>query len=148
MRRHSRLFLWGLLAVVASPAPFSAQTRSRSHTHTYYIAADTITWNYTPSGTNQISDQPFDSVERRFVEPAASTIGHVALKAIYREYTDSTFGTLKPRPPAWEHLGILGPLLRAEVGDTIRVVDWQRGAAGRDPHLHLAGAGARRPGVG
>ena len=25
-------------------------------------------------------------------------------------------------PPEWEHLGILGPLLRAEVGDTIRIV--------------------------
>jgi FtsP/CotA-like multicopper oxidase with cupredoxin domain len=44
------------------------------------------------------------------------------LKAIYREYTDATFQTLKPRPPQWEHLGILGPLIRAEVGDTIKVV--------------------------
>lgn len=120
MRRHSGLFIVGLLAV--APASLQAQARPRSHTHTYYIAADTITWNYTPSGTNQISGQPFDSVERTFVEPGGATIGHVALKAIYREYTDSTFGTLKARPAAWEHLGILGPLLRAEVGDTIRVV--------------------------
>jgi len=120
MRRHSGLFVAGLLAV--APASLQAQARPRSHTHTYYIAADTITWNYTPSGTNQISGQPFDSVERTFVEPGGATIGHVALKAIYREYTDSTFGTLKARPAAWEHLGILGPLLRAEVGDTIRVV--------------------------
>ena len=120
MRRHSGLFIVGLLAV--APASLQAQARPRSHTHTYYIAADTITWNYTPSGTNQISGQPFDSVERTFVEPGGASIGHVALKAIYREYTDSTFGTLKARPAAWEHLGILGPLLRAEVGDTIRVV--------------------------
>ena len=41
---------------------------------------------------------------------------------MYREYTDSSFGTLKPRAAAWVHLGFLGPLLRAEVGDTIRVV--------------------------
>ena len=120
MRRHSGLFVAGLLAV--APASLQAQARPRSHTHTYYIAADTITWNYTPSGTNQISGQPFDSVERPFVEPRGSTVGRFALKAIYREYTDSTFGTLKARPAAWEHLGILGPLLRAEVGDTIRVV--------------------------
>ena len=120
MRRHSGLFAVGLLAV--APASLQAQARPRSHTHTYYIAADTITWNYTPSGTNQISGQPFDSVERPFVEPRGSTVGRFALKAIYREYTDSTFGTLKARPAAWEHLGILGPLLRAEVGDTIRVV--------------------------
>jgi len=41
---------------------------------------------------------------------------------IYREYPDASFKTLKPRPPQWEHLGNLGPLIRAEVGDSIRVV--------------------------
>ena len=43
-------------------------------------------------------------------------------KALYREYTDASFTELKPRPKEWEHLGFLGPLIRAEVGDTIRVV--------------------------
>ena len=43
-------------------------------------------------------------------------------KAVYREYTDATFSTLKPHSPEWEHLGILGPLIRAEVGDVIKVV--------------------------
>jgi len=43
-------------------------------------------------------------------------------KALYREYTDSTFSELKPRPPEWEHLGIMGPLMRGAVGDTFRVV--------------------------
>jgi hypothetical protein len=33
--------------------------------------------------------------------------GQKYLKAIYREYTDATFETIKPRPPQWEHLGIL-----------------------------------------
>jgi FtsP/CotA-like multicopper oxidase with cupredoxin domain len=41
---------------------------------------------------------------------------------LYREYTDESFTTLKPRAPEWQHLGSLGPLVRAEVGDTIRVV--------------------------
>ena len=43
-------------------------------------------------------------------------------KATYREYTDATFTTRKPRLRDWEHLGILGPLIRAEVGDSVRVV--------------------------
>lgn len=120
MRRYPHPIVWGLLVVTCFQTPLAAQTRP--HTRTYYIAADTITWNYTPSGTNQVSGLPFDSVERTFVEPGVATIGHVALKGIYREYTDSTFATLKPRAAAWAHLGILGPLLRAEVGDTIRVV--------------------------
>jgi hypothetical protein len=25
-------------------------------------------------------------------------------KAVYREYTDDTFRTLKPRPPGWQHV--------------------------------------------
>jgi FtsP/CotA-like multicopper oxidase with cupredoxin domain len=56
------------------------------------------------------------------MRPGAHSIGKVYRKAIYREYTDATFTKLKPRAPEWEHLGILGPVLRAEVGDTIRVV--------------------------
>lgn len=92
------------------------------HTRTYYVAADEVVWDYAPSGTDQIKSQPFDDVERPFVEAQAHSVGRVTLKALYREYTDSTFKTLKPRPEAWQHLGMLGPVLRAEVGDTIRVV--------------------------
>lgn len=56
------------------------------------------------------------------MEPAPGRVGRVWRTSIYREYTDSTFKTLKPRPKEWEHLGILGPLIRAGVGDTIKVV--------------------------
>lgn len=38
-----------------------------------------------------------------------------------REYTDATFAVAKERTSEYTHLGILGPLLRAQVGDTIRV---------------------------
>jgi FtsP/CotA-like multicopper oxidase with cupredoxin domain len=114
-----------LLASLAGSTVVSAQAKPRirpRRTNTYYVAADTVTWDFTPSGSNQITGQPWDSVERPFVEAGKWHIGHVALKAMYREYTDSTFATVKPRPPESQYLGILGPLLRAEVGDTIRVV--------------------------
>jgi len=92
-------------------------------THTYYIAADEVDWDYAPGGdTNAITGEPYDSVAQVFVGSGPTNIGRVYRKAVYREYTDSTFTTLKPRPAEWEHLGILGPLLRAVVGDTIRVV--------------------------
>ncbi|HEX5386634.1 MAG TPA: multicopper oxidase domain-containing protein [Gemmatimonadales bacterium] len=91
-------------------------------THTYYVAADTVTWDYTPGGVNGITGKPFEGFALEFTERRPDRLGHVFKKAVYREYTDSTFTTLKPRPPAWEHLGMLGPLLRASVGDTIRVV--------------------------
>jgi len=95
---------------------------SSGRTHTYYIAADEVVWDYAPGGTHQITGRPFEGLEREFTEPQVDRLGRVYKKAIYREYTDSTFATLKPRPAGWEHLGILGPLLRAEVGDTIVVI--------------------------
>lgn len=39
-----------------------------------------------------------------------------------RTYYNGTFATLKPRSERWVHLGGLGPLIRAEVGDSIHVV--------------------------
>lgn len=91
-------------------------------TRTYYIAADEVEWDYAPSGRNMISGLPFGEIENVVVKNGPDRIGRVYLKALYREYTDSTFTQLKPRPREWEHLGFLGPLLRAQVGDTIRVV--------------------------
>ena len=49
-------------------------------------------------------------------------IGNKYIKAIYREYTDATFSELKPVPLEDQHKGLLGPVIRAEVGDTIEVV--------------------------
>ena len=41
---------------------------------------------------------------------------------MYRQYTDGTFKTVVPRSKDWEHLGVLGPPIHAEVGDTVKVV--------------------------
>jgi FtsP/CotA-like multicopper oxidase with cupredoxin domain len=90
--------------------------------HTYHIAAEEVEWDYAPSGIDHMTGEKFGPVATIFVERAANRIGKVYRKAVYREYTDETFTQLKPRPAEWEHLGILGPLLRAEVGDTMKVV--------------------------
>lgn len=91
-------------------------------TITYYVAADEVTWDYAPSGMNKVTGKPFEGIAHFIMTSAPDRIGRKYRKAIYREYTDSSFTTLKPRPPEWEHLGMLGPLLRGVVGDTIRVV--------------------------
>lgn len=95
---------------------------SASQVHTYYVAADSVTWDYAPSGRDETTGEEFGPAQAFWVEPGPHKIGKVYKKALYREYTDSTFSTLKPRPPEWEHLGILGPLMRGAVGDTFRVV--------------------------
>jgi manganese oxidase len=93
-----------------------------NQTRTYFIAADEVSWDYAPSGINQITGQPFDEVANVFVQNGPEQIGKVYLKAQYREYTDSSFTTRKPASPEWEHLGIFGPVIHAEVGETIEVV--------------------------
>src|SRR5262245_61521228 len=107
--------------VAAGESPGSAPANG-GRLRTYYIAADEVVWDYAPSGTNLAEGRAFNDVERPWMEPGPHVAGRKAKKALYREYTDATFTTLKPRPPEWEHLGFLGPLIRAEVGDTIRIV--------------------------
>jgi FtsP/CotA-like multicopper oxidase with cupredoxin domain len=97
-------------------------TAAGGATRTYYVAADEVAWDYAPSGMNKITGEPFGDTENVFMRNGPDRIGHVYRKAVYREYTDATFTRLKPRGPSEQHLGILGPVVRAEVGDTIRFV--------------------------
>lgn len=86
---------------------------------TYYIAAVETEWNYVPANVDQMTGKQFEGETKIWTERAKDRIGNVYRKAIYREYTGETFGTEKKRVKDWEHLGIMGPLIRAEVGDTI-----------------------------
>lgn len=95
---------------------------SRPKTITYYVAADEVEWDYAPTGRNLMFDHELGELEAIWTASGPDRIGRVYKKALYQEYTDETFTELKPRAPEWEHLGFLGPLLRAGVGDTIRVV--------------------------
>jgi len=148
LERHYRfariiivLFALVLLAVCGIGAPLLAQSKKSSavpkgKTRTHYIAADELDWDYAPSGIDQMMNMPFMSIAKSYMEHGPHRIGHVYKKAIYREYTDATFTQLKPRPPEWEHAGILGPILRAEVGDTIKVIFKNNGTHPYSMHPH------------
>ncbi len=110
------------LAAAVALAVATSGDGARGTTRTYFVAADEVAWDYAPSGINEISGQPFNDEANVFVRNGATRIGKTYIKAIYREYTDATFTTLKPRPADQQYLGLLGPVLRGEVGDTIKVV--------------------------
>jgi len=126
------LLMLGLAAAASDAAPAAAAPK----VHTYYVAADEVEWDYAPSGVNQMMGMKFAGYENTFVEKGPNRIGKVYRKAVYREYADDTFTKLKPRTPEWEHLGILGPVLRAEVGDTIRVVFKNNATQSYSMHPH------------
>src|SRR3984957_7230173 len=111
-------------AIVCSAAAVSQadQAVPGSRVRTYYVAADEVDWDYAPGGGNKMMGMKFDGYSKVFVERGPHRIGSIYRKALYREYTDETFAHLKPRPAEGEPSGIIGPILRAEVGDTIRVV--------------------------
>jgi len=54
-------------------------------------------------------------------------------KTRFIEYTDDTFTTKKPQP---EWLGILGPIIRAEVGDEVDVTFMNRTRQPHNMHPH------------
>ena len=112
-----------LAATSARPRPKQDLPRSGADVvRTYYIAAEETEWDYAPLGIDMMTGKPFEGTAAAYTQPGPNHIGHVYRKAVYREYTDGTFATRKPRPPQDEYLGLLGPILRAEVGDTIKVV--------------------------
>jgi FtsP/CotA-like multicopper oxidase with cupredoxin domain len=114
----------GLLSVSSGQTGETLRTPpgATSTTRTYYIAADEVDWNYAPAEMDHMTGKPYDQRARLFVENDAGHIGRIFKKAVYREYTDASFTKLKPRGPEWEHLGIVGPVMRGESGDTLKIV--------------------------
>lgn len=107
--------LLGLNAQVGS-------SQAAGQTRNYYLAVDEVNWDYAPSRRDEAMGMDFDPVGKGFAEPGPHQIGRINKKAIYREYTDATFTTLKPRGPEDQYLGILGPILHGEVGDTFKII--------------------------
>lgn len=126
MRTRAAVLLWGIMVLaVCGWAAQAAQSRASSPTgkvRTYYIAADEVQWDYAPTGRDEAMGHPFDALQKGFAESGPHQIGRVYKKAIYQEYTDDTFTVLKKRSADDGYLGLLGPVLRAEVSDTIKVV--------------------------
>ena len=103
---------------------------------TYYVAADEIEWDYAPSEVDPMTGEPWAGAAAFFTQRTPIQIGHKYKKAIYREYTDETFTELKPKPEKWVHTGIVGPVIRAEVGDLIKVIFRNNGYMPYSMHPH------------
>ena len=103
---------------------------------TYFIAADEVDWNYLPRGIDGMMGMKPSGYAKLYTQRGRGYIGSVYRKAVYREYTDATFSRLKPRPPQQQYLGIVGPIVHAQVGDTIRIVFRNHGTHPYSIHPH------------
>jgi FtsP/CotA-like multicopper oxidase with cupredoxin domain len=77
-------------------------------TRQYFIAAEPVTWDYAQLGKDK----------RGLALPKPWQGSQKYSKYHYVQYTDDTFTTPVKQPP-W--LGILGPIIRGVVGDTLRI---------------------------
>ncbi|KAJ7310482.1 hypothetical protein JRQ81_007404 [Phrynocephalus forsythii] len=86
----------------------------------YYLGIHEVTWNYAPSQKNTITGQSIadDLKAAKFLQSAENRIGSIYKKSVYKQYSDSTYASEVSKP---DWLGFLGPVIRAEVGDTLQV---------------------------
>lgn len=115
------------------------ELKTPGKTRRYYIAAFEMEWDYAPSGLDALDGKKLDQSEEAkvFTVTSDKRIGRKYVKAVYREFTNDQFNQQKLRTPAEEHLGILGPMLHAEVGDTIELVF--KNSANRNYSVHPHG---------
>ncbi|XP_029796663.1 ceruloplasmin-like [Suricata suricatta] len=102
----------------------------------YYIAAEKIVWNYAPFGINFFTRKNLTaagSESQVYFEKSPTRIGGSYNKIVFREYTDASFRTQKARE---KHLGILGPVIKAEVGQTIRITFYNNASMPLSMHPH------------
>ena len=102
----------------------------------YSISAEEVLWNYVPEGSNLITGANFSDMDKVFVENSADRIGPVFVKALYFEYTDASFSTRVLRDADLEHMGFLGPVIRAAVGDVLHVTFFNQASMPYSLHPH------------
>ncbi|XP_038250634.1 coagulation factor V-like [Dermochelys coriacea] len=83
----------------------------------YFIAAEEITWDYAPEIPETIDRQ----YKAQYLDNFSNLIGKKYKKAVFRQYEDANFNKRLETPQPKE-MGILGPVIRAQVRDTIKIV--------------------------
>lgn len=94
-----------------------AQQRE-SRVWTYYIAAQEILWDYAPN-THEHIDEDYKLL---YLKQSSRRIGGKYKKAVYRLYKNESFTELSETKQRRHELGILGPVIRAQIRDVIKVV--------------------------
>lgn len=128
-RRSFLSLLLGAPALLGAASESAASEKPRKRPvgpkiRHYYITAEDVMWDYAPTGRDLVDGSAIPALYA----------GHTRWeKTRFIEYTDATFQTVKTQP-MW--LGILGPVIRGEVGDTIQVHFLNRSKKAHNLHPH------------
>ncbi|XP_060755917.1 ferroxidase HEPHL1-like isoform X2 [Neoarius graeffei] len=106
---------------------------------TFFLAAEELEWNYAPNRTwelEKLNTTLNESTGSVFLSKSENQIGPAYKKVVYRKYKDETFTKQDARGPEEEHLGILGPILRVQVGEKVQVVFKNKASIPYSVHVH------------
>ncbi|KAM9486470.1 coagulation factor V isoform 2-T2 [Clarias gariepinus] len=94
------------------------QQKRESQEWIYYIAAEETIWDYAPHLPENV-DRDFRST---YLKQGAGRIGKKYKKAVFVRYTDESFKEKAEHKQRKKELGILGPVIRAQIRDIIKIV--------------------------
>ncbi|KAG0174510.1 hephaestin-like 1 [Apophysomyces sp. BC1034] len=119
------LLLWAGLSLAA---PVNPKIRH------YYITAEEIDWDYAPMQWDNMQDKPLNETAAALYTVRTSTrIGSVYKKVRYRQYSDPDFYNPIVHDPMF---GMMGPIIRAEAGDQVQVLFFNRASKPFSLHPH------------
>jgi FtsP/CotA-like multicopper oxidase with cupredoxin domain len=115
--------LIGVTATLVAAPTASAKVRD------YWVAAVPVTWNMVPNGRDAIMGMTYDPSQTVFPT------------VVYRRYTKGWKTVLPNQPHSSSNQNLIpGPLLRAQVGDRLRIHFKNLDSAFRHPHsMHFHG---------
>uniref|UniRef100_A0A8C3TTS5 Coagulation factor V n=1 Tax=Catharus ustulatus TaxID=91951 RepID=A0A8C3TTS5_CATUS len=123
VQKHLQVGMHGYLTVrdcgdkEVKKSRLSYRERLVVQTWEYYIAAEEVTWDYAPS----IPDTLDRHYKSQHLDNFSNLIGKRYKKAVFRQYTDDSF-TKRLESPRPKETGILGPIIRAQINDKVKIV--------------------------
>ncbi|XP_061679795.1 coagulation factor V isoform X2 [Syngnathoides biaculeatus] len=91
--------------------------RRQSREWKYYIAAEEVIWDYAPNMPEHIDE----GYRFQYLQQSSTRIGRKYKKAVYTLYNESFTERIENKQRKSE-LGVLGPVIRAQVRDVIKIV--------------------------
>ncbi|XP_051762250.1 coagulation factor V isoform X1 [Ctenopharyngodon idella] len=122
--RHLEAGLHGYLNIrtcdeyTAPKRRLTIQEKQESQEWTYYIAAEEVIWDYAP---NMAENMDVD-FRKKYLKQGPQRIGKSYKKAVFTQYKDNTFKERAEDKQRKKELGILGPVIRAQIRDVIKIV--------------------------
>ncbi|XP_059142418.1 ferroxidase HEPHL1-like, partial [Physella acuta] len=104
--------------------PYQSSPSYGGETREYFLQTEELDWDYGPTGYDARTGLALldkSSSSFMFFVRNATRFGGVYKKAQFVQYTDSYFKTRVTRSAKESYLGVMGPVLRVEVGDRLVV---------------------------